>query len=151
VHASGSARVRPPDGTGRGRTGPGGAQGALSPGRESTLRIPRRKALALFAYLASTARTHSRDTLAAFLWPEHDQSGARGELRRTLSSLNGIIGHEWLIIDRDTAALDENTGCWVDIQAFEKAIAACAGHDPPPGALPRMRAPPCGTRRPVRG
>jgi ABC-type oligopeptide transport system substrate-binding subunit/DNA-binding SARP family transcriptional activator len=94
--------------------------------------IPRRKALALLAYLAITGREHSRDALAAFLWPEYDQSSARAELRRMLSSLNRSIGHERLIVDRDTAAMDPNSGIWVDVHAFEEDVAACAGHDPSP-------------------
>jgi len=98
------------------------------------LHIPRRKALALLAYLVATARTHSRDALAAFLWPAYDQSSARAELRRMLSSLNRTIGHERLIVDRETAALDADAGIWSDVQAFEKAIAACAEHDSPPSA-----------------
>ncbi|MFL7808279.1 MAG: BTAD domain-containing putative transcriptional regulator, partial [Anaerolineae bacterium] len=96
--------------------------------------IPRRKALALLAYMAATARTHSRDALAALLWPEYDQSSARAELRRMLSSLNQTVGHERLIVDRETAALDMDAGLWVDVQSFEQALAACAEHDPPPSA-----------------
>ena len=56
------------------------------------LHIPRRKALALLAYLAVERHAHRRDSLAALLWPEYDQSGARGRLRRTLSSLNRSLG-----------------------------------------------------------
>ena len=47
--------------------------------------IPRRKAVALLAYLAVTGQTHRRDALATLLWPEHDQSHARAGLRRALS------------------------------------------------------------------
>ena len=96
--------------------------------------IPRRKALALLAYLAITGREHSRNALAAFLWPEYNQSSARAELRRMLSSLNRTIGHERLIVDRDMAALDLNAGVWVDVQVFERELVACARHDPPPSA-----------------
>jgi ABC-type oligopeptide transport system substrate-binding subunit/DNA-binding SARP family transcriptional activator len=97
------------------------------------VRIPRRKALALLAYMSVTGRTHSRDALATFLWPEYDQSSAHAELRRILSSLNRTIGHQWLVVDRETAALDVSAGAWIDVQAFEQAVAACAEHDPPPG------------------
>ena len=44
--------------------------------------IPRRKATALFAYLALTGQDHSRDALATLLWPENDQSSARALLHR---------------------------------------------------------------------
>ena len=44
--------------------------------------IPRRKAMALLAYLAATGQSHGRDALATLLCPENDQSSARAELRR---------------------------------------------------------------------
>jgi len=40
------------------------------------LHLPRRKAMALLAYLAETGRAHSRDSLATLLWPEYDQCSA---------------------------------------------------------------------------
>src|SRR4029079_7501494 len=43
------------------------------------------KAVALLSYLAVTVRRQQRDVLAALLWPELDQTKARGALRRTLS------------------------------------------------------------------
>jgi len=54
--------------------------------------ISYRKALALLAYLAVTGQPHSRDSLAALLWPENDQSSARAGLRRMLS-INSQPGH----------------------------------------------------------
>ena len=61
--------------------------------------IPRRKALALLAYLGTTGQVHSRDSLAALLWPENDQSRARGGLRRMISVLNKTLGKGWLTVD----------------------------------------------------
>jgi DNA-binding SARP family transcriptional activator len=43
----------------------------------AVVKIPRRKALALLAYLASTGQSHARDTLATLFWPDHSQSEAR--------------------------------------------------------------------------
>ena len=51
------------------------------------VRIQRRKAVALLAYLAVTGRSHSRDALATLLWPEYDQSSARAGLRVALAAL----------------------------------------------------------------
>ena len=73
-------------------------------GRE--IHIPRRKAIALLAYLATTKRTHSRDALAVLLWPDSDQSSALANLRRVLSDLNKSLGRQWFTVDRDTAALN---------------------------------------------
>jgi DNA-binding SARP family transcriptional activator len=67
--------------------------------------IARRKAVALLAYLAVTGRSHSRDALATLLWPEHDQSGARAELRRALSTLKRGLGKDWLDVDRESVGL----------------------------------------------
>ena len=53
--------------------------------------VRRRKGVALLAYLAlggklaQAGQSHSRDALATLFWPEHDQSSARGNLRRELS------------------------------------------------------------------
>jgi DNA-binding SARP family transcriptional activator len=69
-----------------------------------TLRASHRKALALLAYLAVTRHAHGRDAMATLFWPEHDQSSARAELRRTLSQLNRALGEGWLAVDRETAA-----------------------------------------------
>ncbi len=38
----------------------------------TSLSVDTRKAVALIAYLAITRQQHSRDSLAALLWPEND-------------------------------------------------------------------------------
>lgn len=76
-----------------------------------------RKAVALLAYLACTGRPHSREALAALLWPEY--AGARNALRRTLSSLQQVLGPGWLESGREQVALARRTDCWVDVAAFE--------------------------------
>jgi len=98
--------------------------------------IRRRKAVALLAYLAVTHQPHSRDSLAALLWPEYDQSSARADLRRTLSLLNRTLGEEWLTIDQETAGpnpdADPSTGSgqalWLDVETFRQKLAACGTH-----------------------
>lgn len=72
--------------------------------------VPRRKAMALLAYLAVTDHAHQRDTLAALFWPENDASSARAEVRRTLSLLNRVLGAGWLVTDRETAGLAVDAG-----------------------------------------
>jgi DNA-binding SARP family transcriptional activator len=49
------------------------------------LRFDTRKAIALIALLAVNGREHSRESLAAMLWPELDRERSRAALRRTLS------------------------------------------------------------------
>src|SRR5215212_3441558 len=86
--------------------------------------VDTRKAIALLAYLTLTAQPQRRDTLAALLWPEHDQSSARGALRRTLSTLNKGMGGVGLAADRETVWLDASAPLWSDIAHFQELLAA---------------------------
>ncbi|MGZ3583168.1 MAG: AAA family ATPase [Ktedonobacterales bacterium] len=90
--------------------------------------VDTRKALALLAYLALTRQQQSRDTLAALLWPDYDQSHARATLRRTLSALNKALPAEGLAIDRETITLNLGADLFVDVDAFHRALAACKTH-----------------------
>jgi DNA-binding SARP family transcriptional activator len=96
---------------------------------DQPVELNRRKALALLAYLAVTNQTHSRDALATLFWPESDQTGARGALRRTLSVLNTSLAGEWLDIDRENVSLRRKAGFWLDVEAFQAQLT------PPPAEL----------------
>lgn len=87
-----------------------------------------RKAVALMAYLAVTRQPHSRDTLAALLWPEYDQPHARATLRRTLSALHKALAGEWLRIDRETVGLEQRDGFWLDVDEFKSNLAKYRSH-----------------------
>ena len=91
-----------------------------------------RKATALVTYLAVTRQRHSRDALAALLWPEYDQVHARATLRRTLSTLNKALTGPWLEIDREHAGLNFNADIWVDVHEFRSYLAACRLHNHAP-------------------
>ena len=69
-----------------------------------SLRFDTRKATALLALLAVTGQEHSRDALAALLWPELERSRARATLRRTLS-VAAAVGPA-LVISREGIALN---------------------------------------------
>jgi len=90
-----------------------------------------RKAVALLAYLAVTGRFHTRDALAALLWPEMDDSHARAALRRTLSSLKAAVGDLPLYVSRDGLGLNRDE-VWCDVTELEAAVAQAAhhAHDP---------------------
>lgn len=83
-----------------------------------------RKAVALLTYLACTQRAHSRDALAALLWPEY--AAARNSLRRTLSTLQSTLGTGWLEIGRDQVALTVRPEVWVDVADFEVRLDSAA-------------------------
>jgi predicted ATPase/DNA-binding SARP family transcriptional activator len=67
------------------------------------IRLERQKSLALLAHLALTRRPHSREWLAALLWPEIDSS--RVQLRNALSGLRLALGDDVLATDRETISL----------------------------------------------
>ena len=56
------------------------------------VKLDRRKAIALVAYLAVTGQSHRRDSLVNLLWPEYDSSRGRAALRRTLYALRDTLG-----------------------------------------------------------
>jgi len=68
---------------------------------------PSKKTRALLAYLAVTARPHSRDRLCAMLWPVPDDP--RAALRWSLTRLRPLVdepGCRRIIADRDNVGLD---------------------------------------------
>ena len=90
--------------------------------------LGRHKAVALLAYLALSEGSHSRDSLAALLWPELDHRRARAEVRRTLSLLNRLLGSAWFAIDRETVGWAPKGETWLDVGALRERLAACATH-----------------------
>src|SRR5689334_398825 len=93
------------------------------------INLDTRKASALIAYLAIAKQRQSRDTLAALLWPEFDQTHARATLRRTLSTLNKALGGDCLEISREYINLNYHAGIWVDIDEFHKLLSQCQAHN----------------------
>lgn len=89
---------------------------------EKPINISRRKAVALLAYLGTTAQAHSRDALATMFWPEYDQSKARANLRRELSRIKSILGEESFDIQREQVALKQAEGWWLDVAAFQSIL-----------------------------
>ena len=92
------------------------------------IHIQRRKAVALLAYLVVTRRPHGRDTLAALLWPEHDQSSARAGLRRELSRLKRDIGPNVLSIEREQVAIDPDVEMSLDVRRFQELFEKVEKH-----------------------
>ncbi len=84
--------------------------------------ISRRKAVALLAYLAMTGGPHSRDALAAFLWPDFDPGSAFAYLRTTLWTLNRALSGA---VDAERDQVGLQPGYEVDVSRF-RALAAGA-------------------------
>lgn len=91
------------------------------------IRIERRKALALAAYLALSRQAQSRDVLATLLWPESDHDQARAALRSTLSTLMKTSTPPWIEADRTTIRVSPDM-IWVDVVAFRNEIKEASSH-----------------------
>ncbi len=90
--------------------------------------VDTRKAVALASYLAVTGTAHSREALAALLWPEYEPERAHANLRRTLWALNKAVGPAWLDLDGDRIALRQGEGLWIDVAAFRAHLVETLAH-----------------------
>ena len=88
------------------------------------IQIPRRKAIALLAYLAGTNRAHSRDSLATMFWPQHDQSKARANLRRELSRIKTSLNQDLFTTGREQVALNPGMEWWLDVAEYQSRLTA---------------------------
>jgi len=93
------------------------------------VRLDRRKAVALVAYLAVTGQSHRRDSLINLLWPEYDSSRGRAALRRTLYTLRDALGSDWLAADREQMGIEPDAAFWTDAVQFHQHLAECETHD----------------------
>ncbi|MGD9317664.1 MAG: BTAD domain-containing putative transcriptional regulator, partial [Anaerolineae bacterium] len=101
----------------------------------ATLRVSRRKAFALLAYLAMTGRRHRRETLTTLLWPESERSLAHSYLRRDSAVLSKVLAAGWLNIGRESLGLALRADFWLDVTEFRQLLEACTTHDHPPDAI----------------
>ncbi|UCH61470.1 MAG: hypothetical protein JSV61_08290, partial [Anaerolineales bacterium] len=82
------------------------------------------KVRALLAYLAvEAARPHSREMLAALLWPDWPDSAARSNLRYALADLRKAIGDHnadppFLLISRDSLQINSASDHHLDVAEF---------------------------------
>jgi DNA-binding SARP family transcriptional activator len=116
----------------------------------AAIKLDRRKAIALLAYLAVTGESHRRDSLVNLLWPEVDATRGRAALRRTLYAIRKALTSEWLDIDREEIGLhpciDRSAGSgqslWVDVDQFHRHLAECETHGHPASQVcPDCRSP----------
>jgi predicted ATPase/DNA-binding SARP family transcriptional activator len=89
---------------------------------EQEVTFSRRKVLALLIYLAVTSQTHNRETLAELLYADSTRDTTKSNLRRTLSTLNGILGSDVLAIDRQTIGFADKAQVWVDVEEFRSYV-----------------------------
>ncbi len=95
------------------------------------------KAVALVYYLATTERSHTRETLAGLLWSEVPDDQARKNLRDILSNLRRSLA-PYLQITRQTIGLQPNADCRCDHQAFVAHITATSMTPPTATSLAHL-------------
>jgi predicted ATPase/DNA-binding SARP family transcriptional activator len=95
------------------------------------VQIPRRKSIALLAYLVTTQVPHHRDELASMLYPELDQSHSRSNLRRDLYDLKSALVDEILLLERDQISLQPSAQYWVDVNEFLTLVEQVSLHHQP--------------------
>jgi DNA-binding SARP family transcriptional activator len=103
--------------------------------------FPTRKTLALLAYLAVERGAHSREKIAALLWPESDAGQARTTLRSTLALLRTALGEPGahLTATREALAFDRMSEHVLDTDALRAAARAAIVSVQPNQADPLLR------------
>lgn len=98
----------------------------------ASLKLPRKKALALLSYFAMTGRAHSRETLAGLFWPDNYTEKAHASLRNAIWVLKQTLGEEWILAERDTIGLRPETQLWLDAAHFQRLLETPTSHHPHP-------------------
>jgi predicted ATPase/DNA-binding SARP family transcriptional activator/TolA-binding protein len=80
------------------------------------------KSQAMLCYLGMTGQAHSREKLAGLLWGDSPEARAQASLRKALSSLRKL-SETALIVNRQTVAFNYDSDYWLDVEAFESALA----------------------------
>lgn len=79
------------------------------------VRFPRRKAMALCAYLAVKNQSQPRDFLAEFFWPDFEPGAAKGELRKIVSEVNATTQTGLIVGDRQYLTFNGSGVASVDV------------------------------------
>jgi len=88
--------------------------------------IDTRKAIALLAYLVLNKEEHSRETLAALLWPDQNEKSARSSLRRALWTIRQVFATDSLDGDKQTVIFRRPQNLVVDVLDFQTLISSAA-------------------------
>jgi DNA-binding SARP family transcriptional activator len=94
----------------------------------SIVEMDTRKATALLAFLSVMGELHSRDAIANLLWPDYPEQGAKGALRRTLSTIRKALGERVLETIRDQIKLACEVSANADVNQFRQHIQTVKNH-----------------------
>lgn len=100
-------------------------------GGVGALHLPTRKTTALLAFLSGSGQPLSRESLAAILWPEFNQTRAHANLRRALVSTHQTLGAGIVKSDRETVGLDPTAPVWIDVGEFCSHLSGVQAHAHP--------------------
>src|ERR671938_499874 len=100
---------------------------------DQLLRFKRRKTLALLAYLGAESGLHTRDALAALLWPETAGGDARSSLRTALVDLRQVLGESALTATREAVGLAPSVALDLDLHTLRQAQGLARSLDGAPG------------------
>jgi LuxR family transcriptional regulator, maltose regulon positive regulatory protein len=89
-----------------------------------------RKTTALLAILSVDQKPHSRERIAALLWPDFGYHRAPANLRRVLSSLQASLGKDWVQADRETISLRGGQSILIDFDTVLHLVRAVRAHHP---------------------
>src|SRR6266498_3802453 len=103
----------------------------------------RRKAIALLVYLAMNDIGHphqrySRESLSALFWPDYEQAKAFSNLRRTIWEVHQALGDGWLIADRESVHLNENSEIDLDVARFQGLLPESHSNNDPALRIPLL-------------
>lgn len=93
-----------------------------------TVKLSRRKSIALLVYLAVTGERHSREALAAMFWPENTAKRAYANLRQVIWEIRSSLGENSLDVTRDSIQLGVSDDLWVDVVKFNNLLAKSKTH-----------------------
>lgn len=99
---------------------------------DQSVKLNRRKAIALAAYITIHGKPVPRERLADLFWPDYGRQKALASLRRTLSSMCKILGNFWVKADRDAVCFIPNKNIYVDVIQFQALVSR---YTPDPEAL----------------
>jgi DNA-binding SARP family transcriptional activator/predicted ATPase len=94
-----------------------------------TVRLKRRKSVALLAYLAVTGQAHERTVLATLFWPESSRSSANAALRQSLFEIRTQLGKNSLLMEGQFVRLPSTASLWVDLVEFRRCLTDRAEQD----------------------
>ena len=80
-----------------------------------------RKVDALLVYLVANPREHPRELLGEMLWDDLPQARTMSYLRTTLSSLQKQLA-DYLIVTRQTIAINPESNYWFDVAVLDEAM-----------------------------